>query len=80
MIGEKIMTISEVKNMFKNQYIDIEYYRCNNHHSHTITFNMEHCTGIDACEITDDMEVIAYQLMNEQEYNENLLVYWHIDI
>lgn len=67
------MVVSEVKNMFKNQYVDIEYYRSNDNHSHIITFNMEYCTGIDACEVTNDMEVIAYQLMNEQEYNENLL-------
>jgi hypothetical protein len=29
---------------------------------HQIDFNLEHCTGVDANEINDDMEATAYQL------------------
>ena len=29
---------------------------------HQIDFNLEHCTGVDANEINDNMEAIAYQL------------------
>lgn len=27
-----------------------------------IVFNMEHCTGVDACEVNNDMEAVSYQL------------------
>lgn len=51
------MTIGEVKNMFKDQYADVEYYRNIFNCTHQIDFNLEHCTGVDACEVNDDMEV-----------------------
>lgn len=59
------MTISEVKNMFTDQYADVEYYRNTFNWTHQIDFNMEHCTGVDACEVNDDMEAVSYQLADE---------------
>ena len=52
------MTVGEVKNMFKDQYADVEYYRNTFNWTHQIDFNMEHCTGVDACEVNDDMEAV----------------------
>ena len=57
-----IMTVGEVKNMFKDQYVDVEYYRNTFNCTHQIDFNLEHCTGVNVNEINDDMEAIAYQL------------------
>lgn len=56
------MTVGEIKNMFKDQYADIEYYKNTFNGTHQIDFNLEHCTGVDANEINDDMEATAYQL------------------
>ena len=38
------MAIGEVKNMFKDQYADVEYYRNIFNCTHQIDFNLEHCT------------------------------------
>lgn len=68
------MTVGEVKNMFKNQYADVEYYRNTFNWTHQIDFNLEHCTGVDACEVNDDMEAVSYQLADEDTYNKTVLV------
>lgn len=67
------MTIGEVKNMFKDQYADVEYYRNIFNCTHQIDFNLEHCTGVDACEVNDDMEAVSYQLADEDTYNKTVL-------
>lgn len=67
------MTVGEVKNMFKDQYADVEYYRNAFGCTHQIDFNLEHCTGVDANEINDDMEAITYQLADEGTYNKTVL-------
>lgn len=48
------MTVGEVKNMFKDQYADVEYYKNLFKGTHQIDFNLEHCTGVDACEVNDE--------------------------
>lgn len=57
------MTVGEVKNMFKDQYADVEYYRN----------TLEYCTSVDACEVNDDMEAVSYQLADEDAYNKKVL-------
>lgn len=67
------MTVGEVKNMFKDQYADVEYYKNLFKGTHQIDFNMEHCTGVDACEVNDDMETVSYQLADEGTYDKTVL-------
>lgn len=67
------MTVGEVKNMFKDQYADVEYYKNAFNWVHQIDFNMEHCTGVDACEVNDDMEATAYQLADKNMYDKTVL-------
>lgn len=67
------MTVGEVKNMFKDQYADVEYYKSTFNCTHQIDFNLEHCTGVDACEVNDDMEAVSYQLADEDTYNKTVL-------
>lgn len=67
------MTVGEVKNMFKDQYADVEYYKNSFKGTHQIDFNMEHCTGVDTSEVNDDMEAVSYQLANEDIYDKTVL-------
>ena len=58
------MTIGEVKNMFKDQYADVKYYRNIFNCTHQIDFNLEHCTGVDAfsmCQPHTRQELIRQQ-------------------
>ena len=73
MPSENIMTVGEVKNMFKDQYADVEYYRNTFNCTHQIDFNLEYCTSVDACEVNDDMETVSYQLADEDTYDKTVL-------
>ena len=59
--------------MFKDQYADVEYYRNKINCTLQIDFNLEHCTGVDACEVNDVMEAVSYQLADEDTYNKTVL-------
>jgi len=62
------MTIKELKELHNGIYADIEVYT--NYNSDKVGF---HTDRIKVCEnYTDDMEVLEYALMGEEEYNSTI--------
>ena len=62
------MTVAEVKELYKGEYVDLEVY---NH------FHGDNCVELSNCspegDYTEDMEVGLYELMDQSEYNNTLM-------
>lgn len=69
------MTIKELKEELKGQYAECEVYRSTDKSSNT--FHTDHCVSLDDCSphgnYTEDMKIKAYELMDEDEYNNSIL-------
>lgn len=66
-----MMTIKEVKEIYKGQYENIEVYRPNgigNHYPNH--FHTDNCKFTE--EYTDDSEVGLYELMDEEDYEHSI--------
>lgn len=72
------MTVAEVKELYKGEYVDLEVYKplskgCYypNH------FHGDNCVGLGdgspEGDYTEDMEVGLYELMDQDEYNNTLM-------
>lgn len=66
------MTIKELKEIFKNRYVDMEVYEANSKGKYyPRTFHTDNCRWID--DYTEESEVGLYELMDEEDYNNSLL-------
>lgn len=67
------MKIKELKELLKDEskkYVDVEYYTLNNKNVNKVI----HTDTIQAIkEVNDDMKVLDYQLMTEDDYNNTIL-------
>jgi hypothetical protein len=66
-----VMTIKEVKEMYKGQYDEIEVYEPNSRGNHYPNhFHTDNCKYTE--EYSDESEVGLYELMNEDDYEHSI--------
>lgn len=63
------MTVREVKEMFKGDYVDVEVYE--DKFQHRVGFHTDFIKDVE--DYSDDDEVLEYQLMDEDEYSQSIL-------
>lgn len=70
------MTIADIKEIFKDKYVDIEIYKPYNNHNLS-RFDMDSCYQLSHIlpdrDYNDNMEVSFYQFFNEDDYNNEIL-------
>lgn len=67
-----MMTIKNVKDMYKGKYEDIEIYRpCSIGEHYPNHFHTDNCSFTE--EFTDESEVGLYELMDEEDYNNSIM-------
>lgn len=69
------MTIADVKELFKNEYVDYEVYKPYNNNCLS-RFDMDSCYQLSPLlnrNYDDNMEVSFYQFMDENDYNREIL-------
>lgn len=65
------MTIKEVKELYKDEYADMEVYRPNCIRNYPNHFHTDNCSFTE--EFTDESEVGLYELMDEEDYNNSIM-------
>lgn len=72
------MTVGEVKELYKGEYVDLEVYKpLSRGHYYPNCFHGDNCVslGDDSPHgnYTEDMEAGLYELMDEEEYNNTIM-------
>lgn len=67
-----IMTVAEVKEMFKGEYVDIEFYEPRSWGKHAPhRFHTDNCVSVDSA--SDIRDVHLWELMSEEDYDNSIL-------
>ena len=72
------MTIAEVKELYKGEYVDLEVYKTlSNGYDYPNYFHANNCVelgnGSPDGDYTEDMEVGLYELLDQDEYNNTFM-------
>lgn len=66
------MTIKDVKELFKNEFEEIEVFKANSHgRYYPNRFHTDNCSATE--DYSDESEVGLYELMDEEDYNNSIM-------
>lgn len=63
------MTVKEIKELYKGEYAEVEFYKRTDNIHHSKPFCTDNCYWAEG---EDDEEVVIHELMDEEEYNQTL--------